>query len=128
MHTDAKAYGDCADTLRHGEIWRGRLQIVDVGEDLGRDLVTILGSAPLRCQTYEAMVGYAFGRTAQRTRIVDGCAHKIYVVRKLAKEWAVLPRGNHAGCVSWRDKEDNQTLLLEPEPVDGRRGEADTEE
>ena len=47
VHADAKAVGDCGDILRHGEIRRGRLQLVDVGENLGRDLVAILGSAPL---------------------------------------------------------------------------------
>jgi hypothetical protein len=56
---------------------------------------------------------YAFGRREQRTRIVDGRAHKINGFRKLAKDWTVLLRDNHEGYISWREYEDNQKLLLE---------------
>ena len=56
---------------------------------------------------------YAFGRTAQRTRIVDGRAHKVNGVRRPEQEWAVLLRDHHAGYITWRDYEANQKLLLE---------------
>jgi DNA invertase Pin-like site-specific DNA recombinase len=56
---------------------------------------------------------YAFGRTAQRTRIVDGRARKASGIRKPRAEWRVLPRDNHHGYISWQEYEDNQKLLLE---------------
>jgi hypothetical protein len=56
---------------------------------------------------------YAFGRTAQRTRIVDGRAHKVNGVRKPEQEWSVLLRDHHAGYITWQDYEANQKLLLE---------------
>ena len=56
---------------------------------------------------------YAFGRRAQRTRIVDGRAYKVNGIRKPEQEWTVLLRDHHAGYISWRDYEANQKLLLE---------------
>jgi hypothetical protein len=56
---------------------------------------------------------YAFGKNAQRTRIVDGRAHKVSGFRKPREEWTVLLRDNHAAYISWREYEDNQKLLLE---------------
>lgn len=56
---------------------------------------------------------YAFGRTAQRTRIVDGRARKASGIRKPRDEWHVLLRDNHPGYISWQEYEDNQKLLLE---------------
>ena len=56
---------------------------------------------------------YAFGRRAQRTRIVDGRARKVSGFDKPREEWNVLLRDNHAGYISWPDYEDNQKLLLE---------------
>jgi hypothetical protein len=56
---------------------------------------------------------YAFGRRAQRTRIVDGRAHKINGIRKPEQEWTVLLRDHHAGYIAWREYEANQKLLLE---------------
>jgi len=56
---------------------------------------------------------YAFGRKAQRTRIVDGRARKVSGFDKPREEWNVLLRDNHAGYISWQDYEDNQRLLLE---------------
>lgn len=47
---------------------------------------------------------YAFGRRAQRTRIVDGRARKVTGVRKPRDEWSVLLRDNHQGYISWRDQ------------------------
>lgn len=56
---------------------------------------------------------YAFGRRAQRTRIVDGRARKVSGFDKSREEWNVLLRDNHRGYISWQDYEDNQKLLLE---------------
>ncbi|CCM79671.1 recombinase family protein [Rhizobium mesoamericanum] len=56
---------------------------------------------------------YAFGRRAQRTRIVDGRARKATGVRKPRDEWNVLLRDNHQGYISWREYEENYKLLTE---------------
>ena len=56
---------------------------------------------------------YAFGRTAQRTRIIDGRARKASGVSKPRDEWDVLLHDHHPGYISWREYEDNQKLLLE---------------
>ena len=56
---------------------------------------------------------YAFGRRAQRTRIVDGRARKVSGFDKPREEWNVLLRDNHPGYISWQDYEANQRLLLE---------------
>jgi DNA invertase Pin-like site-specific DNA recombinase len=56
---------------------------------------------------------YAFGRTAQRTQIVDGRAHKVSGIRKPEQEWSVLLRDHHVGYIGWREYEANQKLLLE---------------
>jgi len=56
---------------------------------------------------------YAFGRRAQRTRIVDGRARKVSGFDKPREEWNVLLRDNHPGYISWQNFEDNQKLLLE---------------
>jgi len=56
---------------------------------------------------------YAFGRKAQRTRIVDGRARKVSGFAKPRDEWNVLLRDNHPGYISWKEYEDNQRLLLE---------------
>ena len=58
-------------------------------------------------------VAYAFGRRAQRTRIVEGRARKTNGVRKPREEWNALLRDNHPAYISWQDYEDNQKLLLE---------------
>lgn len=56
---------------------------------------------------------YAFGRRAQRTRIVDGRARNATGVRKPRDEWSVLLRDNHQGYISWREYEENHKLLTE---------------
>jgi len=56
---------------------------------------------------------YAFGRRAQRTRIVDGRARKATGVRKPRDEWSVLLRDNHQGYISGREYEENHKLLTE---------------
>jgi DNA invertase Pin-like site-specific DNA recombinase len=45
---------------------------------------------------------YAFGRRAQRTRIVDGRARKVSGFDKPREEWNVLLRDNHRGYISFR--------------------------
>jgi len=56
---------------------------------------------------------YAFGRIAQKTRIVDGRARKVSGFKKPREEWNVLLHDNHPGYISWQEYEDNQRLLLE---------------
>jgi len=56
---------------------------------------------------------YAFGRSAQRTHIVNGRARKVSGFAKPRDEWNVLLRDNHPGYISWQEFEDNQKLLLE---------------
>ena len=56
---------------------------------------------------------YAFGRSAQRTRVVDGRARKVSGFGKPREEWNVLLNDNHPGYITWQDYEDNQKLLLE---------------
>jgi DNA invertase Pin-like site-specific DNA recombinase len=56
---------------------------------------------------------YAFGRSAQRTRVVDGRARKVNGFGKPREQWNVLLNDNHPGYISWQDYEDNQKLLLE---------------
>jgi DNA invertase Pin-like site-specific DNA recombinase len=56
---------------------------------------------------------YAFGRSAQRTRVVDGRARKVSGFGKPREQWNVLLNDNHPSYISWQDYEDNQKLLLE---------------
>jgi DNA invertase Pin-like site-specific DNA recombinase len=56
---------------------------------------------------------YAYGRRAQRTKVVDGRARKVSGFNKPRDEWNVLLRDNHPGYISWQEYEDNQKLLLE---------------
>lgn len=56
---------------------------------------------------------YAFGRKGQRTRIVNGRAHKVQGFDKPREEWNVLIPDHHPGYISWQEYEDNQRLMLE---------------
>src|SRR5579864_2265362 len=56
---------------------------------------------------------YAYGRRTQRTKVIDGRAHKVGGVDKPRDEWNVLLRDRHPGYISWQEFEDNQKLLLE---------------
>ena len=56
---------------------------------------------------------YAYGRRAQRTKIVDGRARKVSGFDKPRDQWNVLLRDSHAGYIDWQEYEDNQKLLLE---------------
>ena len=56
---------------------------------------------------------YAFGRTTNRTSVVDGRAHKTSGHRKPMPSWQVLLKGNHAGYISWDEFEENQRMIVE---------------
>lgn len=56
---------------------------------------------------------YAFGRTADRTRVVDGRARKTSGHRRPMSSWNVLLKENHAGYISWEAFEENQSMIVE---------------
>jgi DNA invertase Pin-like site-specific DNA recombinase len=56
---------------------------------------------------------YAFGRTTNRTSVVEGRAHKTSGHRKPMPSWQVLLKGNHAGYISWNEFEENQRMIAE---------------
>lgn len=56
---------------------------------------------------------YVFGRTAQRTAVVEGRARKTTGHRKPMQEWSVLIRDHHGGYISWEEFEQNQRMLAE---------------
>lgn len=56
---------------------------------------------------------YVFGRTSQRTRVVDGRARKTTGHSKPRTAWNVLLRDHHPGYISWEQFEANQQLILE---------------
>jgi hypothetical protein len=56
---------------------------------------------------------YVFGRTTQRTSVVNGRPHKTTGHTKPRTEWDVLLRDHHPGCVSWEQFEANQQLISE---------------
>jgi DNA invertase Pin-like site-specific DNA recombinase len=56
---------------------------------------------------------YAFGRTSQRTKAVDGRARTTSGHSKPMASWNVLRRDNHAGYISWAQFEENQKMVLE---------------
>jgi DNA invertase Pin-like site-specific DNA recombinase len=56
---------------------------------------------------------YAFGRTTQRTLVVDGRARKTSGHRKSMPTWNVLIRDNHDGYITWEQFEENQKMILE---------------
>jgi len=56
---------------------------------------------------------YVFGRTTQRTRIVDGRARKTTGHTKPMAAWNVLLRDHHPGYISWEQYEANQKLISE---------------
>ena len=56
---------------------------------------------------------YVFGRSAQRTRVVDGRARKTEGHRKPIERWNVLIRDHHPGYISWDAFEANQRRLEE---------------
>ena len=56
---------------------------------------------------------YVYGRTTQRTRIVDGRARKTRGQTKPMAAWKVLLRDHHPGYISWEQYEANQKLISE---------------
>ena len=56
---------------------------------------------------------YVFGRTTQRTRIVDGRARKTTGHSKPMAAWNVLLRDDHPGYITWEQYEANQKLISE---------------
>ncbi|MBA3278673.1 MAG: recombinase family protein [Geodermatophilaceae bacterium] len=56
---------------------------------------------------------YVFGRTSQRTRVVDGRARKTEGHSKPRAAWNVLLRDQHPGYISWEQFEANQQLISE---------------
>jgi hypothetical protein len=56
---------------------------------------------------------YVFGRTTQRSRIVDGRARKTTGHSKPIAGWNGLLRDHHPGYISWEQYEANQKLISE---------------
>jgi len=56
---------------------------------------------------------YVFGRTGQRTRVVDGRARKSNGHPKPMRAWNVLIRDHHPGYISWAQFEENQQMIAE---------------
>lgn len=56
---------------------------------------------------------YVFGRTCNRTQVVDGRARKTSGHHKPMKAWNVLLRDHHAGYISWEEFEGNQKMIAE---------------
>ncbi len=56
---------------------------------------------------------YAFGRTANRTRMVGGRARKTSGHHRAMNDWNVLIKGNHEGYIDWSAYEENLRMLGE---------------
>ncbi|HEX2493273.1 MAG TPA: recombinase family protein, partial [Steroidobacter sp.] len=56
---------------------------------------------------------YVFGRTTQRTYVVDGRARKTSGHRRPMPAWGVLLHDHHEGYLSWEQFEENQRMILE---------------
>ena len=56
---------------------------------------------------------YVFGRTTQRTKVVEGRARKTTGHHKPMQDWSVLLRDHHPGYISWAEFEENQQTLSE---------------
>jgi len=56
---------------------------------------------------------YAFGRTGQRTSVVDGRARRTSGHRKAMQEWSVLIRDHHEGYIDWKQFERNQAMIAD---------------
>lgn len=56
---------------------------------------------------------YVFGRTGQRTRVVEGRARKTTGHHKPMDQWNVLIRDHHPGYISWAEFEENQQMIAE---------------
>ena len=56
---------------------------------------------------------YVFGRTTQRTQIIDGRARKSMGHHKPMEAWNVLIRDHHPGYITWEQFETHQKMLTE---------------
>ena len=56
---------------------------------------------------------YVFGRTANRTTIINGRAKKTTGHNKPMPEWSVLIRDHHPCYISWEEFEQNQRMISE---------------
>lgn len=56
---------------------------------------------------------YAYGKTGDRTRLVEGSARKTHGHQKTRSQWAVLIRDHHPGYISWEQYERNQKTLAD---------------
>lgn len=56
---------------------------------------------------------YVFGRTTQRTQVIDGRARKSVGHQKSLEAWNVLIRDHHPGYIPWEQFEANQKMLNE---------------
>ncbi len=56
---------------------------------------------------------YVYGRTGDRTRVVEGKARKTSGHEKAQDQWMVLIRDHHLGYLSWAAYERNQATLAE---------------
>jgi DNA invertase Pin-like site-specific DNA recombinase len=56
---------------------------------------------------------YVFGRTCNRTRIIEGRAKKTTGHKKPMPEWSVLIRDHHPCYISWEEFEQNQRMINE---------------
>jgi len=56
---------------------------------------------------------YVFGRTGQRTRMVEGRARKTEGHNKPLSSWNVLLKDHHRGYIDWKQYEENQAMISE---------------
>lgn len=56
---------------------------------------------------------YTFGKTENRTHIIDDRAHRTSGHKKPRERWSVLLRDHHDSYISWAEYEDNQRMLSE---------------
>jgi DNA invertase Pin-like site-specific DNA recombinase len=56
---------------------------------------------------------YAFGRTGNWTRVVDGQARKTSGHHRAIEQWNVLIQDSHEGYINWRAYEENRRMLGE---------------
>lgn len=56
---------------------------------------------------------YVFGRTGQRTRVVEGRARKTEGHNKPLSSWNVLLKDHHRGYIDWKEYEENQAMISE---------------
>lgn len=56
---------------------------------------------------------YVFGRTGQRTCVVEGRARRTNGHRKPIEQWSVLIRDHHPGYITWDEFTRNQSLIAD---------------